>query len=115
MVVGLDLGYAGVYYDGTSDHAPAITLTTTEASVRAGDLVRLVAAASDDYGVESVSFYDIAPNGQGHLLRTLYGPPWVLDVQTLASPNGEARFMARATDGQGQFADSRVVSVTVLP
>ena len=114
LAIGLDLGYAGLYYQDT-DSRPSVSLASSADVARAGDVVRLVAAATDDYSVDNVTFFRVNAQGVAFPLATLRAPPYAIDVVITANADGVVYFMARATDDHGQFDDSALVAVRVLP
>jgi hypothetical protein len=98
--------------DGHDGH-PTVSLAASPPSARSGDRVRLVAAASDDFGVERVSFFRLEANGGQTLLGSDDIAPYQIDV--VVSGTGTAQFFARAFDDLQQSGDSETVSVIVLP
>lgn len=96
------------------DDRPTASLAVSPTSAAPGDALRLVAAASDDYGVDYVEFYRLDTSGS-----TLLGfdglPPYQLDTTVPAGASGSVQFFARAVDGGGQRGDSAVVTVDVGP
>lgn len=119
VVVGLDLGYVDVYYEDVQyenqDRPPAVSLAVNPSVARVGEVVQLVAAATDDRGVRSVSFFEVDADGVSRGLVTLGGPPYTIDTFVPSTSRGVIYYMARATDTSGQYRDSRLSSVTVLP
>jgi hypothetical protein len=114
---GVYLDYEYVDDGGGSaiDAPPAVSIATSSDVARAGDVVRLVVAASDDYRVSRVDFYSVASSGEGSLITSVYAPPYQVDAVMPATPEGIIYFMARATDDVGQTRDSRIVSVSIVP
>jgi hypothetical protein len=103
--------YLGYDFDNTD---PSVSLAVASTSVRAGDLLRISAAAVDDSGIDSVAFYRYDGNNIvliGSDGRAPYD--WELTV-----PNDGRTVLtlfARATDWNGNRADSLRVSVNVTP
>lgn len=96
------------------DDRPSVSLAVSPTSASPGDTLRLVAAASDDYGVDFVEFYRV--DGSGSTLLGFDGlPPYQLDTTVPASAAGSVQYFARAVDGGGQRGDSAVVTVGVDP
>lgn len=96
------------------DDRPSASLAVSPTSASPGDTLRLVAAASDDYGVDSVEFYRV--DGSGSTLLGFDGlPPYQLDTTVPANAAGSVQYFARAVDGGGQRGDSAVVTVNVGP
>jgi hypothetical protein len=107
---GFYLGYDYSY----DDTAPSVSLAVASTSVRAGDLLRISAAAADDSGIDNVAFYrydgySIVPLGSDD--RAPYD--WQLSVPS--DGRSVLTLFARATDWNGNRADSAAVSVNVLP
>ena len=96
------------------DERPTASLAVSPTSASPGDTLRLVAAASDDYGVDFVEFYRVDDSGS-----TLLGfdglSPYQLDTTVPADATGSVQYFARAVDGGGQRGDSAVVTVSVGP
>nr|WP_281375211.1 Ig-like domain-containing protein [Aquabacterium terrae] len=79
-----------------------------------GQTVTLMAAASDDFGVDRVQFFRIESDGNAVSLGSDSSAPY---QQQTAMPNTSAntvRYFARAFDEGDQFNDSDQVTVTVL-
>lgn len=114
VVLGLDLGYVDVYYEDV-DSPPSVSIAANPSVARTGDVVRLVAAASDDWGISSVAFFEVDASGVSRRLVTLGGPPYAVDTFVPATSQGVVYYMARATDTSGQYRDSRLATVTVAP
>jgi hypothetical protein len=123
VAVGLDLGYAGVYYEtgpdpaygGGYDQRPNVSVAVSTPRARTGETVRIVAAASDDYGVDAVTFYSVNAAGEGAAITTLRRPPYSVDISMPATADGVVYFTARAIDTAGQYQDSALVPVTLIP
>jgi hypothetical protein len=104
----------GIGDDLDDDDAPTVALAASVAAARPGEVVQLVAAASDDFGVDHVAFYRLEAAGGTTLLVRDTAAPYTLDVLVQAGTAGTSYF-ARAVDDGGQASDSAVVSVTTLP
>jgi hypothetical protein len=105
--------YLGIELGDPGDRDPSVALTASATEAPAGATVRLAAAASDDFGVDAVSFY--REDAQGLVLLGTDGlTPYELDTVIPASASGTVwRYFARAVDGAGQSSDSAVVQITV--
>ena len=105
--------YLGIELGDPADRDPSVALTAAVSEAPAGATVRLVAAASDDFGVDAVSFY--REDGQGAVLLGTDGrTPYEFDTVIPASGVGTMwRYFARAIDGAGQSADSAPIEITV--
>ena len=73
-------------------------------AARSGETVHLVAAASDDFGVDRVSFFRIEATGGDTLLGADEIAPYEIDVVITGA--GDVQFFARAFDDLGQAGDS---------
>jgi hypothetical protein len=104
----------GVYlgYDYIPDDPPHVDLAASTDEALPNEVVRLVAAASDDFAVDRVSFYRIDGN-RSVLLVTDRSAPWQLDTLIPADAVGSVRYFARAVDDAGQSRDSTVVTVFI--
>lgn len=117
LLLALTAGCGGGVFLGigdVGDQPPSVALTSAVDEAPAGTVVRLAAAASDDFGVDSVAFYREEAAGPPTLLATDVRPPYQLDTTIPASGSGTVwRYFARAFDGAGQHGDSAVVDITV--
>ncbi|MEY2686710.1 MAG: hypothetical protein RL375_908 [Pseudomonadota bacterium] len=100
------------------DLPPDVSLVANVSQAFAGDVVTLSAAASDDYGVDTVEFYRVEPGGSRTLLGTDGRAPWTLDtlMPDVIGSSGSTivRYLARATDGAGQRSESATITVQQL-
>jgi len=105
--------FIGVELGGSDDDPPSVALTAvTEAP--SGAVVQLAAAASDDFGVDSVSFFRVEAVGPALLLGSDGAEPYQFNTTLPASPSGTVwRYFARAVDGAGQQTDSTPIDITV--
>ena len=105
--------YLGIELGDPGDADPSVALTAAVSEAPAGATVRLAAAASDDFGVDAVSFY--REDAQGALLLGSDGrAPYEFDTVIPASNAGTVwRYFARAVDGAGQSSDSAAVEIVV--
>jgi hypothetical protein len=101
-------------YDDFDDEPPNVSLAASPGSAAPGQSVHLVAAASDDFGVDQVRFFRLDAGGASSL-GVDGAPPFQWDTVVPAGASGSVQFFARATDGAGQERDSAVVAVTVTP
>jgi len=106
VFLGIELGDSG-------DQDPNVALTAAVSQAPAGATVRLAAAASDDFGVDSVSFFREEAQG-AVLLATDGAAPYEIDTVIPASAAGTVwRYFARAVDGAGQSSNSAPIAITV--
>ncbi len=115
LAVGLDLGYGGVYYEtdlSDDDRPPSVSIAASANIARVGDAVRLIAAASDDYGVRAVEFFRVDESSATLLARVGAAPYQIDTVVPLTNANA-VFYMARAIDDVGQYRDSSFVTVTI--
>ncbi len=96
--------------DGT---APSVSLTTAATSVTAGGTLRVVAAASDENGIDEVAFYR-DDGGRWTRLGSDGRDPYEWLVPVPDDGRTVVSVFARATDGTGERGDSRVLSVPVV-
>jgi hypothetical protein len=104
--VGVSLGI------GPDDDPPNISLAAAPSSAAPGELIGLVAAASDDYVVREVLFFRVDARGDVFLGRD-GSEPYAIETALPADATGEVRYFARAVDDAGQETDSREVTVAV--
>lgn len=97
-----------------NDNPPSVSLVVSPTSAARGDTLRLLAAASDDYGVVAVEFYRVDPGGTT-LLGSDAAPPYQLDTTVPAGASANVQYVARAVDDVGQRTDSAAVVVVVTP
>ena len=100
---------------GDDDDPPDVGLVASSSGASAGQTVRLTAAASDDWGVDFVSFFRIDDNGNAVLLGSDGVAPFLWDATMPSSNASSVQFFARAVDGAGQSTDSAVIAVNLLP
>jgi hypothetical protein len=109
---GVSFGFSGNFFD---DIPPSVSLATPATSVRAGDPVRLVAAASDsDSGVDSVTFFRVETQGNT-FLGTDRNAPYELTTTAPADGRTSLVVFARARDFDGNVSDSNAVTIVVTP
>ena len=105
----------GIGVGGGFDFSPpSVSLVAAQGSVLAGQSVKLSAAAADESGIESVAFYRLDGNA-AVFLGTDRSEPF--EWQAFAPTDGRDRLLvfARATDGEGNQADSASVEVVITP
>ncbi len=118
-MVCLGLGLAGcggglyVSWGPDFDQPPSVNLTSNVTSAAPGQTVRFAAAASDDFGVASVSLLRIEPDGRETSLATDTQWPWDFDTVVPNNALGTVRYFARAVDDSGQQGDSADVTITI--
>jgi hypothetical protein len=105
----------GVYFgwgpDG--DRPPTVSLTAAVTSAAPGESIRFVAAATDDFGVDSVALWRIERDGSASEVSSDSAWPWEFTTTVAADASGSVRYFARATDDVGQQSDSATVTVAV--
>ncbi len=107
---GLYLGIGG----GDNDQPPTVALAASASEGLPGAVVRLVAAATDDFGVDQVTFLQREANGTDTVLATDIAEPYQLDITLPSAPSGTVlRYLARARDDVGQSRDSAVLEIIV--
>ena len=107
---GIYLGWEGGGYD---DLPPNVSLVASVNTATVGQVVRLSAAASDDYAVARVEFYRFESTGAVVRLGSDNFAPYAWDVAVSSQASGVERYLARAVDDAGQVTDSAWVSVSV--
>jgi hypothetical protein len=99
---------------GPDDDPPNINLAAAPQEAAPGELIGLVAAASDDYVVREVLFYRVDPGGDVLIGRDASEPYAIETTLPAAAGSGATqRYFARAVDDAGQEADSREVAVAI--
>jgi len=106
--------YLGIEIGGPDDRPPYVSLAVSPDAAARGQALRLSADANDDYGVDYVEFYRL-DSGGSVLLGVDGRGPFEFVTAVPGNAPGSLQFLARAVDGGGQFRDSAVVTVTVLP
>ena len=104
----------GVFIGIGGDQPPEVSLAAGTGAAHAGDTVRLVAAAADDFGVDRVEFYRIESDGGATRLGVDGQAPFQWDTVMPSTSASSVQFFARAVDGDDQSTDSDDVSVAVL-
>jgi hypothetical protein len=104
--VGVSIGI------GPDDDPPSVSLAAAPSTAAPGELIGLVAAASDDYVVREVLFFRVDAGGDVLIGRDS-SAPYAVETALPAGASSEVRYFARAVDDAGQRADSQEVAVTV--
>ncbi len=114
-LLGLSACGGGVYvgWGPDGDLPPSVSLTAAVTSAAPGESIRLVAAATDDFGVDEVALWRIERDGSANELARDSAWPWEFTTTVPADAGGSVRYFARATDDVGQQSDSGTVTVTV--
>jgi hypothetical protein len=76
--------------------------------------VRFVAAASDENGIDQVTFYRVEPGG-AVLLGRDGGAPYEWTTTAPSDGRSTLTVFARAIDNSGNEADSVAVAVSITP
>jgi hypothetical protein len=105
--------YLGYDY-GFDDTPPSVSLAVASTSVRAGDVLRISAAAADDNGIDNVAFYRYDGNSIV-LLGSDGRDPYEWQLTVPSDGRTVLTLFARATDWDGNRSDSVPVSISVLP
>jgi hypothetical protein len=114
LAIALAACEAGLYFGiGPDDDPPTVSLAATATSAAPGERIGLVAAASDDYRIDDVSFYRVESSGGNTLLTRDSSEPYSMETVLPSNAVGTVQFFARARDDAGQERDSALVSVAV--
>jgi hypothetical protein len=105
----------GVYFGWgpDDDRPPSVSLSTAVTSAAPGQSIRFVAAATDDFGVDSVALWRIERDGSAGEVSSDSAWPWEFTTTVPADASGSVRYFARATDDVGQQSDTATVTVVV--
>jgi hypothetical protein len=93
---------------------PSVSIAAPLSSVQAGQAFTLVAAASDQSGIDEVAFYRLDGNVQVRLGSDGSAPyEWLV----VAPSDGRTtlQVFARAIDNAGNRADSQILTLSVTP
>lgn len=106
----------GVYleFGDGDDLPPVVDLSAASSSARAGDSVRLAAAAADENGIDHVSFYRYDGNTAVRL-GSDDSPPYDWQLLVPADGRSSVTVFARAVDNADNVADSRWVTISITP
>ncbi len=104
--------YVGIGLGDDDGTPPSVSLAASPSSAAPGGRVRLVAAAADANGIDSVAFYRL-DGGVPVLLGSDSVSPFEWDAEVPADGRTQVSFFARAQDGSGERADSASVSVSI--
>jgi hypothetical protein len=118
LLTGLLAGCGGGFYvaigdgEGEDRTPPSVNLAASVASVPAGQVVRLAAAAADNRGIDRVVFYRV-DNGGNTLLGSDGSAPYEWNVTAPSDGRTSMSFFAHAEDLSGNATDSALVVVTI--
>lgn len=106
----------GIYigWGGDDDRAPQVSLVASTALAAPGQTITLMAAASDDFGVDRVQFFRIDGSGNAVALGSDGVAPYQFDTTMPNTSASTVRYFARAFDEGDQYNDSDSVTVMVL-
>jgi hypothetical protein len=111
---GVSFGFG--HYDDDDFFAPAISLAASPTTVRAGQTVQLVAAASDqESGVDRVSFFRIDDTDSVVQLGSDGREPFEWVVTAPSDGRTTLRVFAQARDFAGNRTDSATLTIAVTP
>jgi hypothetical protein len=97
------------------DEPPSVSLVADTLQAVPGQVVRLAAAASDDFRVNEVAFYKLESDGSATFMARDEGAPYSADIAMPDAARGAVvYFFARAYDDLGQSSDSALVGVSAL-
>lgn len=119
MALALALaGCGGGVYIGWNDddsQPPSVSIVASSLVASPGEVVRLTAAASDDFGIDHVSFFRDDGSSVERLGRD-DDRPYEWEVRIPAGAGGSSiAFFARAVDEGGNARDSSDVVVQIVP
>jgi hypothetical protein len=106
----------GVYleFGGDDDLPPVIDLSASASSARAGDSVRLAAAAADENGIDHVSFYRFDGNTAVRI-GSDGSPPYEWQLLVPADGRSAVTVFARAVDYADNVAESDQLTISITP
>ncbi len=106
----------GGYYDSYGDDftRPSVSIAVSEGLVRPGQTIRVVAAASDASGIDSVTLYR-QDFGGDRLLSSLGRGPYEWLVAVPNDGRGSVTYYVQAVDNAGNRANSNTVTITIMP
>lgn len=111
---GGSLSFGFGSFDEFDVSPPSVNLVAAAASVQAGQSVRLIAAAADESGIDSVAFYRTDGSNVVLLGTDGFEPyEWLANAPT--DGRSTLTVFARARDNAGNLADSNTVTITVTP
>jgi hypothetical protein len=96
------------------DQPPVVDLSAASSSARAGESVRLAAAAADDNGIDHVSFYRYDGNTAVRL-GSDSASPYEWSLQLPSDGRTSVTVFARAVDRWDNAADSKFVTIGITP
>jgi hypothetical protein len=100
--------------NGFDETPPTVSISTPVTTIQAGQQLTLVAAASDDSGIDDVAFYRV-DGGIFTALGSDGRSPY--EWTTVVPSDGRTTLVvfARARDNVGNTADSASITITVTP
>jgi hypothetical protein len=104
---------ASLFFGGDGDDPPSVNLAATVAAAAPGERIGLVAAASDDWRVDEVSFFRLETDGSATLLARDRSEPYTIETVMPGNVAAAVQFFARARDDAGQEQDSARVSIVL--
>ncbi len=107
---GVAIGFGGG--ENFDSSPPSVSIAASSLSVAAGQQVTLIAAASDESGIDAVAFYRLDP-GEQRVLGTLARPPYTLSVTAPSDGRSVMQVFARAIDNVGKRADSQIIDIAI--
>jgi hypothetical protein len=107
---GVTIGFGGGY----DDSPPSVSLAASASAVRAGQGLRLIAAAADENGIDAVIFFRF-DGGVATSLGSRNRPPFEIDTVAPTDGRTSMTLFARAFDNAGNPADSGRVTVSITP
>jgi hypothetical protein len=97
------------------DEPPSVSLVADTLQAEPGQVLRLAAAASDDFRVNEVAFYKLESDGSATFIARDEGEPYGVGIVMPNVARGAVvYFFARAYDDIGQSSDSTPVGVSAL-
>ena len=111
---GISFGIGIGNGNGFDENPPSVSISTPVTSIQAGQQLTLVAAASDDSGIDDVVFYRV-DGGIFTVLGSDGRSPY--EWTTVVPTDGRTTLIvfARARDNAGNTADSAAITITVTP
>ncbi|WP_130431429.1 hypothetical protein [Rivibacter subsaxonicus] len=101
------------WFSQSENEPPTIALAAAPTPVAPGQMLVLVAAASDDEGIDEVAFFRVEADGALTRLGADGEAPFLWTQEVASGATGTLRYQARATDTDGKSTDSLIVEVEV--
>lgn len=108
---GISIGF-GFRGDGDTS-PPSITLAASASTAAPGEALTLAAAAADESGIDSVTFYRVDGVANSPSLGSALRPPYTLRVTVPSDGRSTFTVFARAIDFAGNRSDSARVDIAV--